>query len=356
MRAAFLGVLACLALGLTSCVTMGRLAAGELLGAGAAGNSALGEQVSRCEKLAKLPINLEEERAFGGAMAVELAHRGGGLFIDVKEDFEALQAQMHQGDKKPHPTLAATPANDLTRYLNVVGKGLANRSARPTLPWKFGVLNSESINAFSAPYGYVFVTRGLLRKIDNEAQLAGVLAHEIAHVTEQHALDTYRTTKTLQCGAAIMGQQGGNILGAVVPAGPTLPLEVVQAYQQLAGSNTGFLDLDAGENLKLLEDLVPRVVDFVVKHGLDPDKEYAADRVGLELVVSAGYNPNAYIEFLSRLQDSKEILSTHPPLESRTQRLTAWLEDAAKSPLYEGGPAFSTYPVVPLKNELAAAR
>ena len=76
----------------------------------------------------------------------------------------------------------------LQRYVNVVGNWVVAQAGRTELPWRFGVLDTEDINAFSAPGGYVFITLGLYRQLDSEAELAGVLGHEIAHVTQKHHL------------------------------------------------------------------------------------------------------------------------------------------------------------------------
>ena len=85
-----------------------------------------------------------------------------------------------------------------------MGRNLAAQSSRPTLEWTFGVLKEPHVfNAASAPGGYVFVTRGLLATVEDEAQLAGVLAHEIAHVNLRHALMRYGEVKVTQCRMAV---------------------------------------------------------------------------------------------------------------------------------------------------------
>ncbi len=70
----------------------------------------------------------------------------------------------------------------LQKYVNKVGKWVALQSDRPDLPWRFGVIESNDINAFAAPGGFIFITKGLYLKLKSEAELAGVLAHEIGHV------------------------------------------------------------------------------------------------------------------------------------------------------------------------------
>ncbi|HWI18636.1 MAG TPA: M48 family metalloprotease, partial [Vicinamibacterales bacterium] len=74
------------------------------------------------------------------------------------------------------------------RYVSLVGLALAQGSTRPTLPWTFIVLDTDGVNAFAAPGGYVHITRGALALIKNEAELAGVLGHEVIHITEKHTI------------------------------------------------------------------------------------------------------------------------------------------------------------------------
>lgn len=77
-------------------------------------------------------------------------------------------------------------------YVNQVGRWLAMQTERPDLPWRFGVLNDDDINAFAAPGGLVFITKGLLARMQSEAELAGVLAHEISHVLRKHHLQAIK--------------------------------------------------------------------------------------------------------------------------------------------------------------------
>ena len=79
----------------------------------------------------------------------------------------------------------------LQRYVNDIGQQLARNSHRPNLPWSFTIVDSPAINAFALPGGYVYLTRGILAYLDDEAELAGVLGHEIGHVTARHAAQAY---------------------------------------------------------------------------------------------------------------------------------------------------------------------
>src|SRR5438132_9810307 len=79
----------------------------------------------------------------------------------------------------------------LQKYIEDIGMRLARQSQRPNLPWQFTIIDSPAINAFALPGGYIYITRGILPFLDNEAQLAGVLGHEIGHVTARHAAQQY---------------------------------------------------------------------------------------------------------------------------------------------------------------------
>jgi predicted Zn-dependent protease len=116
---------------------------------------------------------------------------------------------------------------ELNRLVNDVGRRLAAASERPDLPWTFTVLDTPMINAMAVPGGYIYITRGMLERINSEEELAGVLGHEIAHVTARHSAQQISKQQLAQFGL---------VLGAVV-AGP----EVLQQYGQLAQLGLGLL-------------------------------------------------------------------------------------------------------------------
>src|SRR5438552_4822848 len=109
---------------------------------------------------------------------------------------------------------------ELNRLVDSVGHRIAAISDRPNLPWHFTIIDTPMVNAMALPGGYVYITRGMLERINSEDELAGVLGHEITHVTARHA--------ALQMSRAQLAQFG-MVLGAVV-AGPA----ATQAYGQLA--------------------------------------------------------------------------------------------------------------------------
>jgi len=189
---------------------------------------------------------------------------------------------------------AAPLVNDpaMQRYVNNVGRWLAAQTDRPGLPWQFGVLDAPQINAFAVPGGTVFITRGLLEKMKSEAELAGVLGHEITHVVKKHHL------KAIQKGA--MTALAGDAL-------------------QMAVQNK-----NAAANDKL--------VSFgkeMYARGLDKDDEFEADRVGVVIAASAGYDAYGLPSVLQTLQamnpqDSGLALmfKTHPAPGARLDALS----------------------------------
>lgn len=186
------------------------------------------------------------------------------------------------------------------RYVNRVGVYLANQSSRADLAWRFGVLDDDGYNAFAAPGGFVFITRGLLNDLQSEAELAGVLAHEITHVNKKHHLKAV---------------QKNNRIGALT--------DVVGALgeRQLGDSNRGQLKADVAKKLlNASKELYAR--------GLDKGDEFQADDKAISLMSGAGYDPYAFYAVLQRLEsrsadDSNFALmfKTHPKPQERLNAL-----------------------------------
>ncbi len=104
----------------------------------------------------------------------------------------------------------------VTKYVTLVGTMLVQQSSRPNLDWKFIVVDSEGVNAYAAPGGLVHITKGALGLIKSESELAGVLAHELAHVTEKHTMKAIRKSKMVDVGTDAAGSQTGGLTGAVL--------------------------------------------------------------------------------------------------------------------------------------------
>jgi predicted Zn-dependent protease len=206
-------------------------------------------------------IGLKEENSIGGAVAIEIVARFGGVWKDAAA----------------------------TQRVNLVGKSLTRYCDRPELNFKFGLLNSDTINAFSAPGGYVFITKGLYDLVgDNDDQLAGVLGHEITHVTQRHAL------------------------------------KIIERGDFLSGAS----DLAAmkSDDFAKFSGAVSSVTTTLFEKGFDPKTEYAADKGGRALAALTGYASGGLRATLIRLKmgganKTAAIFPTHPPLAKRIARL-----------------------------------
>ncbi len=187
--------------------------------------------------------------------------------------------------------LVSNPAQQ--HYVNRLGRWLAQHSERANLPWKFGIIDSNDVNAFSTPGGYVLITRGMFQQMRNESELAGVLAHEIAHAVKKHHL------------AALQKSMGSSALG-----------DVGRYY---ASSKGGF----AGA---VTSQLVASGKDLFIR-GLDKEDEYEADRMGVVIAARSGYSPYGLVGVLQTLSAAPTdggfalMFKTHPTPVSRIERL-----------------------------------
>lgn len=178
----------------------------------------------------------------------------------------------------------------LQRYVNSVGQRLAAESERPDLPWSFKVLDDETVNAMALPGGFIYVTRGILGHMSSEAELAGVLGHEIGHVTARHSVNQLSKQ-----------QLAGGLFAVGMAVSPEL-----RQYGDLAGTGLGLLFLKFGR-----------------------DDERQADELGLRYMMRADYEasemPGMFemLERVSRLSEGGRVptwLATHPNPEARERR------------------------------------
>ena len=178
----------------------------------------------------------------------------------------------------------------LQQYVNKVGRWVASQSERADLPWKFGVIESSDLNAFAAPGGYVLITKGLYQKLTNEAQLAGVLGHEIAHVVKKHQL------KVLQ-------------------------------KQQLLNAGSSWLKEKFAKGNKLADKAIGSGAEISAR-SLDKDAEFEADRMGMVLTTRAGYDAYGLAEVLQTIGQTNKadssvalLFKTHPAPDERLAKL-----------------------------------
>jgi predicted Zn-dependent protease len=218
------------------------------------------------------------------------------------------------GSKPLHPDMA------LQRYVNQLGRWISLQSTRPDLGWTFAVLDDVGYNAFAAPGGYVFVTKGLIDRVADESELAGILAHEIVHVAQRHHLQAIRKNARAGAITQMIGSQLANNLGGALSA-------------QL---------INLGRNL--------------YAKGLDQEDEFEADRQGVALAASAGFDPYGLVAVLQQLRTATVdnpvftlAVSTHPPAQTRLDQMELAMGNRLDA--LTGKPAVS----VPQRLELLAA-
>ena len=214
-----------------------------------------------------------------------------------------VAAEIQFGREVAARILGRYPLSDnkaLTRYVNLLGKGLALHADRPELPWHFAVIQSDQINAYSAPGGYVFITTAAIAQMHDEAELAGVLAHEIIHVNRRHivrALDIHAKDGSVAGGLA-------RFFGA---AGDPARIAFTQALD--------------------------KAMSILFKDGLDKADEEEADRLGTLLLAQVGYDPAGLERYLKQLEAVKDhaelavVSHTHPPLPARVADITRLMRE-----------------------------
>lgn len=214
-----------------------------------------------------------------------------------QENLDRVEAEM--GREVAAGLLGAASLVDdhrVQQYVNRVGRWVARWSDRPDLNWRFGVIRSDSLNAFAVPGGYVFVTMGLYQKLESESELAGVLAHEIAHIVQRHHLTLMMTAKAME--SAVKQVRKVRLAKKAFQA----------ALQKMVVLGCG-----------------------VFTQALDQGSEIAADQIGMSLTADAGYDAFGLPRVVQVLQAetggraTELIRKTHPAPE---KRLEAFMEFA----------------------------
>jgi predicted Zn-dependent protease len=225
---------------------------------------------------------------------------GGKDFVLMSEQQEIQQGAQAHKEVLQEYGLVEDP--ELQAYVNRIGKSLAAKSHRGGLNWHFTVVDSPQVNAFALPGGYVYITRGIMAYLNSEAELAGVVGHEIGHVTARHGVRQ-------QSAATVIGL--GTILGSILVPG---------------------LNSQAGSSL--LQALGQSLVA-----GYGREHELEADRLGAEYLAKVGYNPQAMVEVIGVLknqelydiqlakQEGREprryhgVFETHPSNDARLKQV-----------------------------------
>jgi predicted Zn-dependent protease len=205
---------------------------------------------------------------------------------------ESQEIEMgRQGSQQVEAVMGLYDDPELQEYVSEIGQELAAESEKPGLPWSFKVVDDDVVNAFALPGGFIFVTRGILAHFNSEAELAGVLGHEIGHVTARHSAEQISRAQVAQ-----LGLVAGTVF---VPE--------FSPYADLAGSGLGLLFLKFGR-----------------------DDERQSDDLGFRYMARAGYDPTQMVEVFDMLGrvsqaagggDIPSWLSTHPDPGERRERM-----------------------------------
>jgi len=224
----------------------------------------IGSVLKKAQQFHDLEITDEDEQKIGAAVSEKIRQRYG-----VVQD----------------------PA--IHKYVTLVGNVLAQHSERPQLAWKFIVLDTDGVNALAAPGGYVHITRGALSLMSNEAELAGVLGHEIIHVTEKHTIRAIQKGKAIQMGA----------------------------------------DETMANNPAIFNKIVDKATDAVMA-GFGRGEELEADEKGIVVAAKAAYDPKGLGAFLTTLADRNKnstgkqgLFASHPEMDERLKKLDKTIAD-----------------------------
>jgi beta-barrel assembly-enhancing protease len=183
---------------------------------------------------------------------------------------------------------------EFTLYINRIGKAMALYSSRQELDFRFGVLDTSEVNAFACPGGYVFITRGSLELMSNEAELAAMLSHELSHVTLKHS--------------GKFEEEGASIL------------DVISAIMAPGGNIVGSLTKTA----------VDGFLEQFFEKGRSKNQEIESDKAGIFLLTQTGYPANSALTLLGKLdkaQNNETVLKTHPPTADRIKELEKFIQD-----------------------------
>ena len=225
----------------------------------------------------------------GGLMAVTLT----GCMASTQQEVQMGQQYSAQINQQ----LPIVRDAEVVRYINALGNSIAKHVDDRHLTWQFQVVNSREVNAFAVPGGFIYVNRGLIERSQNMSQLAGVLGHEIAHVTQRHSMKQMRDAERANAGMSL-----ACVLTNVCQS------QVVSTAVNVAGG--------------------------AVFAGFSRSDESEADRVGIQHVVSAGIDPRGVPQMFRILLDERrsspgsvnQFFATHPLEEDRIASTTAQIQ------------------------------
>jgi predicted Zn-dependent protease len=221
---------------------------------------------------------------FGGLDGLKKIQQAKQKYDDLNVSDEEEQKIGKDVSAKIRQRFGVVQSVPVHKYVTLVGMTLARQSERPELPWTFIVLDTDGVNAFASPGGIVHITRGALGLIKSEAELAGVLAHEIGHVAHKHTVNAIKKNRTVQLGT-----------------------------NESLSNRAPFVDKMAN-----------KAYEMVLENKFDRGDEMDADKVSVTLTEKAGYAPGTLAAFLTRLDDRNKdqpaqngLFASHPETKER---------------------------------------
>jgi predicted Zn-dependent protease len=210
-----------------------------------------------------------------------------------------IEAEIEFGRNISARILGRIPLHDnakLNEYVNLVGQSLATHTNRPELFFRFAVLDADFANAYSAPGGYIFITRGAIELMQDESELAAVLAHEIAHISERHIVESFN----------IKGKDDADVTGMT---------RILSGGKDSAGAAV----------LKALDQAVALLFESGYQHA----DELESDATAIIILASSGYDVHALKRYLARLDKGgkKPEQSTHPMNDERFNAIKQLIKD-----------------------------
>ncbi len=195
-------------------------------------------------------------------------------------------------------------------YLNRLGQSVARHSDMPETfrGYRFLVLETDEINAFAAPGGFIFISRGMMGLCRSEDDLAAVIAHEVGHIQHRHAVRAIKSSRLTSA----------------------LTILALESAKNLGGS-------DLAEVTAAFEGSISDITSTMMKGGYARGQEREADRAAVEILSRMGYRPSALVDVLARMDqvlktDQRGFGATHPPASSRIEELKPLLAGAAPGP------------------------
>jgi hypothetical protein len=217
------------------------------------------------------------------ALSTQTKVKPGMNFFSVEQDVQLGRQAASEIERQMR--MVNDPA--VQNWVDSLGRRLASHTTMPNLPWRFRVVNSSDVNAFALPGGFIYFNRGLIDITDDESEIAGVMGHEMAHVTLRHGTNQLSKAMLYQAPLAVLGSAGG----------------AVGALSQIGG---------AGLSLAFLK--------------FSRDAEKQADILGAQTMTKAGYDPRGMITVFQRLDKlgagrGPQFLSDHPNPDKRIERI-----------------------------------